>query len=224
MKTNIIYIIRNLISLLLSLIIFMVSVHQMHLRAWLLYGAAIFISIAGNILIMQKNPELLGQRSKIGKGTKSWDKWWLISYIVFFAYGMPLVAGLDIRFHGYNENIWLALTGVLFYFISMIMVLWSMSINRHFEGTVRIQKERNHTVVSDGPYQFVRHPGYLGVICWGFGFPLAIGSNLALIVGILLVPFIMLRTFLEDNTLQNELTGYREYSQRTRFRLFPGIW
>jgi protein-S-isoprenylcysteine O-methyltransferase Ste14 len=217
--------IRNLVSLLISLgIIYITLGSILYPRIWLFYGMAIFLTITGNIIILRNNPELLKQRSRIGKGTKTWDKWWLVFFIILFNYGMPLVAGLDIRSNGFIENTWLAVTGFIFFFFSACLGVWAMYVNKHFETTVRIQKERNHNVISDGPYRFVRHPGYLAIFFWGFGFPLAIGSQYALILGLLLIPFMMLRTYLEDCTLQKELAGYKQFTQKTRYRLFPGIW
>ncbi len=88
----------------------------------------------------------------------------------------------------------------------------------------RIQTDRGHKVIDNGPYAIIRHPGY------AFGYPrflrilLALGSVWALIPAILLCPLLVLRTIWEDRTLREELTGYEEYSQRVRYRLIPGVW
>jgi protein-S-isoprenylcysteine O-methyltransferase Ste14 len=89
---------------------------------------------------------------------------------------------------------------------------------------VRIQKERGHTVVTDGPYRLVRHPGYVGSILSLMAAPFLLGSRWALIPAVLGVAGYVVRTALEDRTLQDELPGYREYTQRTRWRLLPGVW
>jgi protein-S-isoprenylcysteine O-methyltransferase Ste14 len=96
--------------------------------------------------------------------------------------------------------------------------------NPHFEPTVRIQEERSHRVITTGPYEFVRHPGYLGGILWALSIPFMIGSILAFIPAGVYVLLMIIRTWLEDRTLQKELNGYLEYTKRTRHRLFPGIW
>ena len=99
-----------------------------------------------------------------------------------------------------------------------------MISNAYFTTTVRIQDERGHQVVSSGPYRFVRHPGYSG---WGLGYlvtPPLLGSLWGLIAaGSICIAFVI-RTAMEDRTLQEELPGYQEYAQRVRFRLIPGIW
>ncbi|MGB8982755.1 MAG: isoprenylcysteine carboxylmethyltransferase family protein, partial [Anaerolineales bacterium] len=89
---------------------------------------------------------------------------------------------------------------------------------------VRIQHERGHQVVSTGPYRFVRHPGYAGAL-WGYlAIPLLLDSAWAFLPAILLNGALVLRTALEDKTLQAELPGYKEFARKTRYRLFPGIW
>jgi protein-S-isoprenylcysteine O-methyltransferase Ste14 len=99
-----------------------------------------------------------------------------------------------------------------------------MWINPFFEPTVRIQKDRGHTVISGGPYKIVRHPGYLGGILYTLSAPLIIGSLYTFIPVAIYVLLIMLRTLLEDRTLQRELEGYSEYTKQTKYRLFPWIW
>jgi protein-S-isoprenylcysteine O-methyltransferase Ste14 len=90
--------------------------------------------------------------------------------------------------------------------------------------TVRIQTDRNQYVVDSGPYAFVRHPGYVGGILVAPGIALSLGSLWALVPAGVAVSLLILRTYWEDATLQEELRGYKEYSSRVRHRLVPGIW
>lgn len=101
---------------------------------------------------------------------------------------------------------------------------WAPIENRFFSGTVRIQTERGHHVVSTGPYRFVRHPGYAGGLLGFLFIPLLLDSLWSFIPAVLLGIVMVVRTALEDKTLQEELPGYREYAQKTRYRLFPGVW
>ncbi|MGZ9223107.1 MAG: methyltransferase family protein, partial [Anaerolineales bacterium] len=101
---------------------------------------------------------------------------------------------------------------------------WAMVENRFFSGVVRIQKDRGHHVISSGPYRFVRHPGYAGAL-WTYVFlPMLLDSIWALIPAFLVIGVLVLRTALEDKTLQEELPGYKEFARKTRYRLIPGIW
>jgi protein-S-isoprenylcysteine O-methyltransferase Ste14 len=107
---------------------------------------------------------------------------------------------------------------------SFLFALWAMVVNTHFEATVRIQEEREHQVCSSGPYEIVRHPGYVSMILLAFANPLILGSRWAFAPAGLIVLLVLARTALEDRTLQDELLGYKEYAASTRYRLLPGVW
>lgn len=115
----------------------------------------------------------------------------------------------------------LALTGIV---LGYGFSSWALVENRFFSGTVRIQTERGHHVVSIGPYRMMRHPGYAGGLLGYVFIPILLDSLWAFIPAILLAIVMVTRTALEDNILQAELPGYKEYAQQTRYRLLPGIW
>ena len=104
------------------------------------------------------------------------------------------------------------------------MVSWAMASNRFFSRSVRIQKDRGQIVATAGPCQYVCHPGYVGMITCSVAAPLLLGSLWGLIPAALTACAFVIRTALEDKTLQDELNGYRDYAQRVRYRLVPKIW
>ena len=108
--------------------------------------------------------------------------------------------------------------------LCVALVSWAIVVNRFFETSVRIQTDRGHKVITGGPYRFVRHPGYLALILGTLSGTFILGSVYSLIPGGLAIIAVIIRTFLEDRTLQDELDGYREYTSRVRWRLVPGIW
>ena len=108
--------------------------------------------------------------------------------------------------------------------IGMAGNAWVLGVNKFAEMSVRIQTERGHRVVDTGLYAIVRHPMYATIFPLFFGMPLALGSYWALIPGVLVSLLLVVRTVLEDRTLQNELPGYKEYCSRVRYRLIPGVW
>jgi protein-S-isoprenylcysteine O-methyltransferase Ste14 len=108
--------------------------------------------------------------------------------------------------------------------LAQAMFIWAMASNRFFAKTVRIQEERAHAVASSGPYRFVRHPGYAANIVTMFAVSLLLGSLWTLIPAALSALAFIVRTALEDNTLQRELDGYVGYARQVRYRLVPGIW
>jgi protein-S-isoprenylcysteine O-methyltransferase Ste14 len=136
-----------------------------------------------------------------------------------------VVAGLDHRFVWSPAfPTWLTIPGLILIFLGYAFSTWAMLENRFFSGVVRIQHERGHTVCDTGPYRIVRHPGYAGIFLALPGIALVLASLWSLIPVAVSLIIAVIRTALEDRTLQQDLPGYSEYAQRTRFRLIPGIY
>jgi len=192
--------------------------------AWVYIGIYL-VGISINATIMLRySPETIAERAET-RGMKDWDKiiggLWAVMYFVL----MLLVAGLDARFE-WTGQIALALqiAGAVAFVLGFALFSWAMVSNAYFATIVRIQEERGHTVCTTGPYQFVRHPGYIGAIIQSLALPLMLGSHWALIPGGLAALLIVARTALEDRTLLDELDGYKQYAEHVRYRLLPGIW
>lgn len=192
---------------------------------WVVVGVYAVWTGATALTIIPTNPEMLAERTGPKKGTKKWDTV-LLSVIGVAEMVKYIVAGLDARW-GWSPQIPLALqlAGVVVAVLGYdVILVWAMAENAFFSQTVRIQKERGHTVATGGPYRYVRHPGYVGTILFELATPVMLGSWWALIPGGLSALLTVIRTALEDRTLHEELDGYREYAQWVRYRLLPGIW
>jgi protein-S-isoprenylcysteine O-methyltransferase Ste14 len=113
---------------------------------------------------------------------------------------------------------------VIIYLIGQTIFLWARYTNNYFSSVVRIQTDRGHTVCKEGPYRFVRHPGYVGGFLFTITIGLMLGSWWASIPQVFAALMLVWRTAREDKTLQVELPGYAQYATETRFRLVPGIW
>jgi protein-S-isoprenylcysteine O-methyltransferase Ste14 len=138
-----------------------------------------------------------------------------------------IIAGLDRgRFHWSDSvQVWLQALGLIAVAAGYALALWAMLVNRFFSSVVRIQSDRGQTVITTGPYAFIRHPGYLAGIVIILASGVALGSWLAAAFLIVLcVPALLYRAVKEDRVLQAELPGYRDYVARVRWRLIPGIW
>lgn len=192
------------------------------LDAWLFLGLYV-IMILANALVMDR--EVIAERSRIGQGTKTWDLVVGSLALLLIAPGSLIVAGLDERF-GWSPDVPLAawLGGLAGLLAGWGLFIWAVASNRFFSTTVRIQADREHTVVTQGAYRLVRHPGYVGLILSAIGTALFLRSYWALIPVGLGIAGLIVRTALEDRTLIDELPGYREYTQQTRYRLLPGVW
>jgi protein-S-isoprenylcysteine O-methyltransferase Ste14 len=194
---------------------------------WVFLGLFAAASIVHVLILMPTNPALLAERAKgiREEGAKGWDK-----LVTSFAAGLLplaawLISGLDVRLT-WSSPMPLALQvgGAVGFALGWAILLWATASNAFFSTTVHIQTERGHTVQTGGPYRFVRHPGYVGAILYQLATPFLLGSWWALVPMVLSVPLYVVRTALEDKTLHEELDGYREYAQQTRYRLLWGIW
>jgi protein-S-isoprenylcysteine O-methyltransferase Ste14 len=108
--------------------------------------------------------------------------------------------------------------------VGVVLLTWVQAVNTFFEPTVRIPADRGQAVIDTGPYAVVRHPGYVSWFPLSAGIALSLGSLWALIPAALSCPVLILRAQWEDQTLQAELPAYKEYTQRVRSRLLPGVW
>jgi len=191
---------------------------------WALIATVLVWIMATGIVILRINPDLLAERLGPRKGAKRWDT--AIMGIVGLATLVRLViAGLDQRY-GWTGGIPLAaqIGALVVTILGYALAVWAMASNAYFSQIVRIQSERGHTVATGGSYQFVRHPGYLGTILTELAVPVLLASGWALIPGVLNAALFVLRTALEDRTLQAELNGYIDYASQVRYRLLPGVW
>jgi protein-S-isoprenylcysteine O-methyltransferase Ste14 len=213
-----------LITLFQAAVLFIAAGRLDWAMAWV-YLAAYIANIAINaVFLLPRHRDLVAARSELKADTKRWDKILLVFYSTA-AISILLVAGLDVRF-GWTPpyNLAVHIVGLIFYELSFALVAWAMAANRFFASTVRIQTERGHTVVTGGPYHYVRHPGYVGMIVSALAMPFLLGTLSAFIPVVVLIGLTILRTALENRTLQAELPGYKEYAQRVRYRLLPGVW
>jgi len=177
------------------------------------------------ILTVILPPDLLSERSTAQEGSKGWDIVLASVAALLMPIAVYIVAGFD---HGKE---WSGALSPVVQIVALTVMIggivlsdWAMVANRFFSGLVRIQTDRGQTVQTGGPYRFVRHPGYVGGILHHIAAPLMLGSWWALIPGVTGALLFVIRTALEDKTLQQELPGYAEYTRQTRYRLLPGVW
>jgi len=155
----------------------------------------------------------------------AWDKalgglWSLAQFVL-----LPLVAGLDVRF-GWTGPVDVAwhVAGTVVFASGLAMFGWAMIANAYFSTVARVQPERGQTVCQDGPYRFVRHPGYAGAVLQSLGSPFPLGSVWALIPALAAGALMVARTWFEDRMLLSGLPGHHEYARHVPHRLVPGIW
>ena len=195
-------------------------------QAWAYAVASILSFVISRLIVNRVHPDLIKERGRFmqAKDTKPWDKL-LAPLLGLGSILILVVAGLD-KYYAWSpassliSNL-VALFGIV---LGYGFSSWALVENRFFSGTVRIQTERGHHVITTGPYRIVRHPGYAGGLLGYIFIPLLLNSLWAFIPAVLLAIVMIIRTALEDKTLQAELPGYKEFVQKTKYRLLPGIW
>jgi protein-S-isoprenylcysteine O-methyltransferase Ste14 len=192
--------------------------------AWASIAVMLAWITATAIVIFRLNPDLLAERLGPRKGAKPWDTA-IMSILGLTQLGRYIVAGLDQRF-GWTGGFPLAaqIAALTVCVLGYALVVWATASNIFFSQIVRVQSERGHAVATGGPYHYVRHPAYIGAILYELAVPVLLASWWALIASGLNAILLILRTALEDRTLQAELAGYADYARQVRHRLLPGIW
>lgn len=207
---------------LIALLLFLSAGRVDWLYGWLYTIAFVLLQLIGALFLPVEIVAERGSRKK--ENVEPWDR--TVTRLLLVAFlSIYLVAGLDVRWgwSGEMATLWHLGAGVLF-ILGGALEMWAMRVNRFFSTDVRIQLDRGHVVCSSGPYSFVRHPGYLGMILMYAVSPIFLGSLWALIPGLIIAILFVVRTRLEDKTLQMKLPGYTAYADRVRFRLLPGVW
>jgi len=196
-------------------------------QAWVYALLIVATSIGGRIWAERRHPGLLAERQNIEKiqSAKAWDKVLAPLMALSVVFPLVIVAGLDHR-RGWSPvfPLWLIVLGFILISLGYAFATWALIENRFFSSVVRIQVDRGHVVCDSGPYRIVRHPGYAGNMLALPGIVLALSSMWTLIPAAVALIIAVIRTVLEDQTLQDELPGYRDYARRVRYRMIPGIF
>lgn len=218
-----------------QLLVFVVGVPLLPLlisRRWSWWEAWTYaaLTVAGfavsRAVAARRHPELVAVRARGLRDAqaKSWDR--LLSPLTALGgAAVPLLAGLDAAL-GWSPvfGLPLKLAALLVLVGGYALGSYALIENRFFAPLVRIQRERGHEVVSSGPYRWIRHPGYAGALFANLATPLLLDSRWTFLPAVFAAAALVLRTLLEDRTLTQELAGYREYAERVRYRLLPGLW
>lgn len=213
-----------LVGLITSLLLFLPAGTLQWWNAWA-YMASFLVFATLSTRLYKDSPELLEERRTASKKAKAWDKPIVMAVVVVLPLAMLLLAGFDRRF-GWTTPVspWVSGSALVVMVAANGLVHWAMRTNAFFSSFARIQDDRGHKVVSGGPYRYVRHPAYTGLILGNVTGPLLLGSMVALYVGLVSSGILVLRTALEDRMLRKELEGYEAYASQTRHRLIPYLW
>lgn len=190
---------------------------------YLLLFSGFFLGI--NAWLSRHNPGLLEERSRLGRADQQgWDKA-LFPLLLALVFAWLVFISLDaVRFHWSPEPVWLQIVGAAVLLFSFYLFFLTFRENSYLSTVVRVQTERGHSVISTGPYHYVRHPMYAGFLLFMTGTPLLLGSWYGALLGLAFMLVLARRAVLEERTLQAALPAYSDYMARVRYRFVPYVW
>jgi protein-S-isoprenylcysteine O-methyltransferase Ste14 len=197
-------------------------------RAWILVTVLLVVRTSSAIAVFRVNPALLRERATvlIHRHQPWTDRLILLAFMATAFVGVPAVAALDV-FHWHmlpSPPLVLAGVGLGLFGLGWTIIAVALRANPFAVTVVRLQNERQHTVVDTGIYGVVRHPMYAGNPLVNVGLSLWLGSYAAVLSAAIPLGLLMVRIGLEERFLRRELPGYREYTARVPYRLLPGLW
>ncbi len=175
--------------------------------------------------LFRHNPGLFQERMRFGASDqRGWDKMLFpLIYVALFVW--LLFMSFDVvRFHWSPVPVWLQVIGAMILLCSFYILFLTFRENSYLSPVARIQQEREQTVISTGPYHWVRHPMYAAMIVFVVGTPLLLGAWYGVLVGLIFVLVLAARAVLEERTLQQELPNYATYMSQVKYRLIPYVW
>jgi protein-S-isoprenylcysteine O-methyltransferase Ste14 len=176
--------------------------------------------------LLKHDPGLLEERmTGFGKsGEPIWDKVFFVVLQVFFLAWLVLMPLDAVRYRWSEMPGWLQVAGAVLLLGSFSIFFLTFRENPYLSPVVRVQSERGQTVISTGPYHYVRHPMYAAAIIFMAGSALMLGSWYGLLMGLVFVAGIAFRAVREEGVLRAELPGYGEYMAQVKYRFIPLVW
>lgn len=195
------------------------------IRGWISVALVVVAMPAVGLTVRRYNAPVLEARSNWRhQDTARFDKIFLAIYAPLISI-QPALAGLDAaRYHWTSLPFGFVYFGSILFAVTLALITWAVVVNPFAEKSVRIQTDRGHRVITSGPYRFVRHPMYVGLILLFVSTALVWGSVWVLRLNAIMAVLIIWRTACEDQTLRQKLPGYEQYAAATRYRLLPGVW
>jgi len=220
-KVAVSVVIRLLLAIpMLGLIFFLPAGTFAYWEAWA-YMGVLFIPMTGMLFyFLKKDPELLERRMRTREQQQ--EQGILMTILVIFFFVTFLLPGLDRRFGWSDPPVWLVIVAQALVLVGYVSFFFVLRENSYASRVIEVEEDQK--VISSGPYAVVRHPMYTGVLLMYGISPLALGSLWGMLPMVLLPVFLVARILNEEKMLREELDGYKEYTQKVKWRLIPGIW
>jgi protein-S-isoprenylcysteine O-methyltransferase Ste14 len=211
------------LALVMGLLVFVPAGSLRYWQAWLYLAVFFAAATLVTLDLMERDPALLQRRMRGGPtAEKEPAQRIIMSFASLGFVSLLVVPGLDRRFGWSHVPVSVVLAGDVLIGVGFFLVSRVYRANPFTFATVEVTEDQR--VVTTGPYALVRHPMYAFSSAYLVGTPLALGSWWGLAGVAVMLPFLIWRLLDEERLLARRLPGYREYQQRVRYRLVPGVW
>jgi len=212
-----------ILAIVMSVIIFIAAGTVHYWEAWVYLAIFTIASVLTTIYLIRNDPELLQRRMRGGPIAERRPTQRVIMIFTSLAFlGLLIVPALDRRLRGTTTPVYVVMTGDFLVAIGFYFIFRVYRENTYTSATIEVAADQK--VIDTGPYSLVRHPMYASALLYLLGTPLSLGSYRGLVPFVFVIPFLLWRLVDEEKMLTRELAGYREYQQRVRYRLVPGVW
>jgi len=213
------YLVPVILMLVLGLVLFLPAGSLKFWQAWIWWSIFSALTLYITAYFLKKDPGLLSRRMKVKEKEPQPGIIKILSLLSMLTY---LIPGFDFRFHWSAVPVWIVIAADVMVFLGYVLIIIVFRENSYASTVIQVEKEQ--PVITTGPYAMVRHPMYTGLSIMMLLTPLALGSYWALLFSCLFIPTILFRIRKEEEVLLRDLPGYREYLNKTRYRLIPLIW
>ncbi len=209
-----------IILLVLGVILFATAGSFRYWEAWVFWLQISALTLFITAYFLKKDPELLSRRRQTKEKETTQKIPIILAILNLSGY---LIPGLDFRFHWSAVPFGMVIVANVMVFLGYTFIFLVFKENSYASAVIQVEEKQQ--LITTGPYAIIRHPMYTGMLLWQLFMPLALGSYWALIPSIVFfIPFLVLRIQGEETLLLRDLPGYKEYCQKTRYRMIPYIW
>lgn len=202
----------------LGVILFVPAGSLRYWPAWIYWTIFSSLTLFITGYFFTRSPELLARRAEV-KDQETVKKIPAVLNLFLLAY---LIPGFDFRLHWSTVPVWAVVAANFMVFLGYVFIIIVFKENSYASANLKVEEEQQ--IISTGPYAVIRHPMYTGLLVMVLFAPLALGSYLALIPGLLFIPWTIIRIRNEEELLLRSLPGYHEYCIKTPYRLIPSVW
>jgi protein-S-isoprenylcysteine O-methyltransferase Ste14 len=207
-------------ALVLAAVLFIPAGTLKYWEAWVYMGVLLIPMFFAVRYLLKHSPELLERRLQVRERETAQKRVIGAGWVLFLA--MFILPGLDFRFGWSSVPVPVVLAADLIVLLGYGLIIRVFAENEYAARTVQVEEEQR--VIKTGPYAIVRHPMYVGTLMMYLVTPLALGSYWALIPAAFIIPMLVARIRNEEQVLERDLAGYREYKLETKYRVVPGVW